>query len=592
MVSFFTGPVRFWLICGAILGGFAAIFLRLVQIQVWNHDYYAEEANKLRSRYDILPAPRGEIVDRRGNLVAATRSVIEVGVDPQVVVREDFAKLPELARLLGLPESEIESAFLRRERVNQLSGEVTAVRWVRLAEAVGQDTFDEIRSLGIRAVYGNHRFERRYPAGSMAAHIVGFINRESTPVSGVERAMDFYLRGQEGWRQSENDGRRRELARFREREVNPTPGLNVELTVDLVLQTVVEREVARIVEEFSPEGVSIIISRPETGDILALANYPTFDPNRFWEFPVEFHRNRSLTDVYEPGSTFKVVTAAAAMQAGLVGPETVFDCSVGQVQFGSRVVSLPRDHRTYGEMSVEEIVVRSSNRGVAFLGLRLGEERLYQFARSFGFGEPSGILTGPESRGILHPVNRWDGLTITRLPMGHAVSATPMQVHQATSVIANNGILMQPRVVQRVYGSSGETVLDFPVRQKRRVVSPAVAGTMAGFLEMAVRPGGTGANAYLPNFGVAGKTGTTQMIINGAYSRSDHVASFSGFFPANDPRVVMTVVVTRPQLRGTGYGGTVAAPAFRRIAEEVIHHLRIPPMERDRIQTAPLLVQR
>jgi len=575
----FIGSIRFGVVAFSILFAFGLVFVRLLQLQVWDADDYASFAEKSRSRFVTMEAPRGPIIDASGNLLATTRTVIEVGVDPQMLIREDFGKIGDIAQILRIKKEIVQSAFERQNRIHPVTGEVRPVRWVKLADTVSPEQYEELLKLRVRAVYGNFKNERRYPASTLAAHLIGFTNKEGTAVNGIERAMDFYLLGQDGWRESERDGRRRELAQFREREVLPRQGLGVELTLDLVLQTLVEKELDAILKEFTPKSATIIVSDPRTGDILALANRPTYDLNEFWNYPVENHDNRALTTVYEPGSTFKIVPTSAALNESLVDVDTVFDCSQDRASFRGRMVRLPKDHQPFGEMSVEDIFVRSSNRGSAWLGMSMGENLLYQYARAFGFGEASGLELGPESRGILHTVDRWDGLTITRMPMGHAISATPMQVHGATAIIANGGVKMRPRLARRIFDDRGETVVAFPPRNVRQVLDLDTAETMAHMLEKVVGPGGTARRAYIDGFRIAGKTGTTQMIINGRYSNRNHVASFSGFFPADHPRAVITVVVEDPKVQGTGYGGLVAAPAFRNIAEAFIHHRGIPPSQ-------------
>lgn len=575
----FISPFRYALILLAIFTGFAAVFARLLHLQVLEDERYARQAEENRERFDRLPAPRGPILDRSGNLLATTRTVIELGVDPQSLVREDFAKIDELAEIIDRSPAEIREAFETRERRNPRTGGTRPVRWVKLADSVFPEDYERIRELGIRAVYGNYENQRLYPAGSMAAHVIGFVADNGEAYYGVEQAMNFYLEGQDGWRESEKDGRRRELAQFRWREVAPRTGLGVELTLDLVLQTAVEAELDRIVAEYEPSAASILVSDPRTGELLALGNRPTFDPNAHAESPKRAWTNRALTAVYEPGSTFKIVAASAALNEGIVSPETTFDCAVGRVRYRGRSVSLPSDHKRHEDLSVEEIVVKSSNRGAAWLGMTLGPERLYGYARAFGFGERTGLRLGAESRGILHPVPEWDGLTITRMPMGHAVSATPVQVHSAMSVIAAGGIRRPLQLVRRIVDpEGGATVVPFDrTAEEERVVSPEIARTMAGFLRRVVGRDGTARRAFLEGFRVAGKTGTTQMIVDGTYSHSHHIASFSGFLPAEDPRVVITVVVEDPRLDGVGYGGLVAAPVFRNIAETAAHHLRVRP---------------
>ena len=577
MLPPFIGALRYGLILTAIFLGFAGVFARLLHLQVLDREHYAQFAEESRDRYDRLVAPRGPIVDRSGNLLASTQTVIELGVDPQSLVREDFTKIPELAKILDIPEEEIRTAFEKRERRNSQTGEVRSVRWVKLKDAVYPEEYDQIRDLDIRGVYGNYKNQRIYPAGSMAAHLIGFVADDGSGYYGVEQAMDFYLQGQDGWRESEKDGRRRELAQFRWREVAPRPGLGVELSLDLVLQTKVESELDLIMDEYSPQSASIIVSDPDTGEILALANRPTFNPNFHGESPKSSWMNRALTTVYEPGSTFKIVASAGALNDHLVEPDTIYDCGISRVEYEGRTVRLPSDSHDHEELSVKDIVIKSSNRGAALLGMTLGDQRMYEYARAFGFGERTGLRLGAESRGILHPVKDWDGLTISRLPMGHAVSATPVQVHSAMSTIAAGGVRRPLRLVRRAFDAEGETVLNFDSGEEHRVVSEEVAETMAGFLEGVVGPQGTARRAFLDGFRVAGKTGTTQMIVDGRYSRRHHVASFSGFLPADHPEVVITVVVEDPQLKGVGYGGVVAAPVFRRIAETASHHLHILP---------------
>jgi cell division protein FtsI/penicillin-binding protein 2 len=356
--------------------------------------------------------------------------------------------------------------------------------------------------------------------------------------------------------------------------------MDVQLTIDVSIQSAVEEELDRIVSDFSPNGATVIVSEPSTGYILALGNRPTFDPNEFWNYEIENQRNRAITDIYEPGSVFKVVTVCAALNEGIVSPEQIFDCDIAKARYHGRVVKLPSDHDPLGKISVRQIVAKSSNRGAAYLGMMLGENRLYDYARSFGFGHKTGFLLGGEVNGILHPVDRWDGLTITRLPMGHAISATPMQVHNMMASVANGGVLMHPQIVRRVI-DEGAQVVSFEPQQQRRVVSPEAAKVMSEMLAEVVGPDGTAKQAILQGYRVAGKTGTTQKIINGKYSRNAHVASFVGYFPADNPRVVISIVVDEPNLKGVGYGGVVAAPSFKRIAKEVIRYLGIEPVERE-----------
>jgi cell division protein FtsI/penicillin-binding protein 2 len=369
------------------------------------------------------------------------------------------------------------------------------------------------------------------------------------------------------------------VARFRWRDIPETDGLSASLSIDLMVQHIVQTELEKVVETFNPVGASIVVSDPRTGFILALANYPSYDPNHYGDADLASQRNRAITDILEPGSTFKIVAASAALEERIVNPNTPFDCAEATVQYHGRRLPLPQDSHPNGVLTVADIVSKSSNRGAARLGLVLGRERLHRYSQAFGFGEDSGILLPGEENGILHEVRNWDSLTITRLPMGHAIGATPLQVHAAMSAIANRGVLMKPQVVRAVTDKSGDIIVSFGPVARRRVISEETARTMAGLLSRVVSSEGTAPAAFIPGFEVAGKTGTTQKIIDGRYSRSHHVGSFSGFFPASNPRVAVTVIIDDARLTGTAYGSTVAAPSFKAIAEQLIPYLGINPTE-------------
>ncbi|MGJ8640927.1 MAG: peptidoglycan D,D-transpeptidase FtsI family protein [Opitutaceae bacterium] len=585
MSKAFVCSYRSSLVTCAIAFAFCVLLGRLFYLHVWEQEELREHVSSNRKMVKLVEARRGNIVDARGNLLATTRTAYDIGVDPQSFSEDDREKLAELADVLGKPLAEIERLVDTKTRKgSEHAKEVRLIRWAALAKDVDEATNDAVNELKIRGVYGNSKYSRAYPSSKLAAHVLGYVNNEETPVTGIERFFDYYLRGQDGWRETEKDGKRRELAEFREREVEPSDGLNVELSIDLMVQHIVEAEIARVAEKYNPDGISVIVSKPSTGEILAMANYPTYDLNEFYDmkkYPDESRRNRALTDIYEPGSTFKIVSAAAVLNEGLVTTEDVFQTGLSRANYKGRSLKLPSDHHIYEKLTTHDIVVKSSNRGAAHFGMLLGEDRLYDYASAFGFGEKTGCNLGGEVRGILHKVENWDGLTITRMPMGHAVSATPMQVHSAMAVIANKGVLMEPVLAKRIFDSTGSDVVRFSPKAKRRVVSTEVAATMSEMLAAVVGEKGTARKAAIDNFMVAGKTGTTQKLINGEYSNQHHVASFSGFFPADNPALVITVVVDEPKFKGTGYGGSVAAPAFRTIAEACIAYLGIRSSRQD-----------
>jgi cell division protein FtsI (penicillin-binding protein 3) len=420
-----------------------------------------------------------------------------------------------------------------------------------------------------------------YPHNELAAHVVGFVNKEGTPSGGVEDYADQYLRGYSGWREIERDGRSRELAQFRNREVPASDGWSVHLSLDTAVQHIVETELRALVEKFKPGKATIIVSDSQNGFLLALANYPSFDLNQFGTAPLEVQRNIAAADLIEPGSTFKIVTLAAALNESLVTPTTTFDCTLDSLMYNGKPRRFMRDDHHYDHrLAVSEIIAKSSNVGTAQLGMLLGERRLYDYARAFGFGERSGYPLGREEPGLLADPLKWSGIDITRIPAGYSVAATPLQIHYGMDVIASGGQLMRPQIIRSVADAQGEVIYRFRPSARRTVISSSTAAAMAQMLQRVASPDGTAKNAAIPGYEIAGKTGTAQKLINGRYSERNHVGSFVGFFPASAPRVVITVVVDdgHPPGGGTAYGSVVAAPSFKRIAEQLIQYLDIKPV--------------
>ncbi len=580
MKSVFISPFRFYLVFFAISITFCSLGGRLVYLQVFKAGEFTEFAQGARKNFVTLKARRGDIVDRKGNLLATTRSVVNVGIDPYSVGKDDYEKFAELSYLLNIPQEEIEVAASKKIKMGtEFKGEIKKVRWVKLKGEVDESTYRKIESLRMGGVYGNYKHSRLYPGNRLGSHLLGYLNKEGLATMGVERFANYYLKGQDGWKESEKDGKRKEMPQHRILEVSPHNGLNVELSIDWMIQDMVQKELARIVEEFNPLSASMIVSEPRTGNILALANVPDFDPNFYNKSELATQRNRALSDVYEPGSTFKIVAVSGCLNDGIVSPDDIIDCSLSTVQRGTKRMRLPGDHHPLGKISVKKVVQKSSNRGAAQLGILLGSQRLYEYCKAFGFGQKTGFGIGGERKGTLHHPKNWDGLTITRLPMGHAVSATPMQVHSAMAAIANGGILMKPKFINRVFDAEGKTVTPFNPKAVRRVVDNHVASSLTDMLVSVVSSEGTAKRARVKGFDVAGKTGTTQKIIEGKYSRNHHVGSFVGFFPAKKPRIVMTVVVDEAKMKKgmLGYGGSVAAPAFQNVAQQIIGYLGIRP---------------
>ncbi len=575
----FASSFRLVILASAILLCFGSVGVRLVHLHVLDRERLVSYVDRARKSVFTEQARRGDIMDVRGDVLATSRTVIQLGVDPHMLREEDRGQWPQLAQLIGVPLEELVTVFTHTERIND-AGETRLVRWAKLMDEVEESTYAAIQELGIKGVYGNRSYRRTYPRGQLAAHLVGFLNRENQPSGGVESFANFYLRGQDGWRETEKDGRRREMAQFRDREVPAEDGYSVVLSIDSMVQYLIETELAYIGETYTPAKASIIVSDAESGFILGLANYPTYDLNEYGSVPIEVQRNTAVTDLLDPGSTFKIVPTAAALERGLVTPSTTFNCSIDSIEYKGRVRKfMPDDHAHDHPLTVAEIISQSSNIGAAQLGMKLGEKGMYDAAREFGFGEPSGFPLGYESRGLLNPPDKWSALEITRIPAGYSISATPIQIHYSMATIASGGELLRPQIVSEILDASGDTVYSFGGVARRQVLKPEVARQMARML-MGVTEDGTAKAAAIEGYEVAGKTGTAQKLVDGRYSNRNHVGSFVGFFPASNPEVVITVIVDDARMPGgrINYGSAVAVPAFRRIAEQLISYLDIKPV--------------
>uniref|UniRef100_UPI0005BDC975 peptidoglycan D,D-transpeptidase FtsI family protein n=1 Tax=Geminisphaera colitermitum TaxID=1148786 RepID=UPI0005BDC975 len=478
----FASNYRIILVASLVVLAFAGIGWRLADLHILSREDYVAKLDRARHRLERLPARRGDIrgVDRLGRpseILATSRTLIHLGVDPQIVRPEDNDKRPELATLLGLPLAQVNRIMDTKTRpspasppslisssaTNDTENESDAddinpdtgtrlIRWAKLSDTVEESTYAKILALKIRGIYGNRTYTRAYPQRSIAAHVIGYINKEGTPSGGVEAFADFYLRGQDGWRESEKDGLRRELAQFRIREVPPSDGYDVVISIDTVVQHIVEQEMDNLVATFRPAKATIIVSEPDSGFLLALANYPTYDLNNYSTTPIAVQRNVAVTDLIEPGSTFKIVAASGALNERIVSPDTRFNCAPGTtVLYRGKVRRLMRDdHADDIPLTVSEIISRSSNAGAAQLGILLGDRKFYDYARAFGFGEKSGFPLGYEEGGIFAPPEKWSDIDITRIPAGYSIAATPLQIHYAMAAIANGGTLMTPRILREV----------------------------------------------------------------------------------------------------------------------------------------------
>ncbi|MEN9841917.1 MAG: hypothetical protein RL376_1717 [Verrucomicrobiota bacterium] len=601
----FAQNSRLYIVTAVIVACFGVVGQRLVELHVVEREHFLAQIQDTRHRVVADPARRGDIFDARGDLLATSKTEITLAVDPWALpekieaqrfparklrfAQEQTERRAQLAALLGVPVAEIEAAFTpawkesgtTEDKTDEVVEGRTRVRFVKLREGVSEELFNKIAGLRIAGLTHERKYRRVYPHDELAAHVIGFVNKEDVPSGGVEAYADQYLKGLAGWREIERDGKRVELAQYRQREVPASDGWGVVLSIDTVIQHIVEREVAAIVEKFKPQKVSVIVSDAHSGFLLALANYPSFDLNKFGETPLDKQRNIAVADLIEPGSTFKIVATSGALNEGLLTPATTFDCTIDSILYLGKPRRFMRDDHHYDHpLTLAEVIAKSSNIGTAQVGMLLGERKLYDYARAYGFGERSGYPLGREEPGLLADPAKWSGVDITRIPAGYSIAATPMQVHYAMGAIANGGQLLRPQVIRQVMDAQGEVVYSFRPAVRRTVIAPATADAMARMLQRVVSVDGTARVAIIPGFEVAGKTGTAQKLINGRYSERNHVGSFVGFFPASRPRVVITVIVDdgRPASGALGYGATVAAPSFKVIAEQLIQYLDIKPV--------------
>ena len=553
---------RYYGICILLGCGFCVLATRIVYLCTYRKDF-VEFAETSRNRVAILPAQRGAIIDCNGTCLATQQKVYEVGVDLTQIQDKDRSLLPQLASILNLPLVQLDALWFS-PNIRQ---------WKKLKSEVLEANYRKLMGLKIRGVYGNAKKKRLYLHAKSLSHIIGFINQENVPIGGIEQLMQFYLRGQEGFKAYEVNGKNVEFTQYRKNVIAPKNGYTVELTIDNRIQAFVEDVLEKAAKRYHPESMQVLITRPHTGEVLAWVNYPYFDSNHYSQYDLEVLKNRIITDVYEPGSVFKAITVSAALDAGAVTLEDSFYCGLSKAPYKGKELPLPNDWKPFREsMTVPQILTNSSNRGIVQIAFRLGGDQLYRYCKLFGFGASTHSGFAGETRGILKEPNQWDGLTITRLPIGHGMSCSLIQMHYAMGVIANGGVLFYPQYIRRIYDASGEIIRSFEPKVRRQVIKPQTAEMMRKILLVSET-----SKAFVPHYNVTGKTGTTQKIIHGQYSHSQHIASFSGFFPNRNPQIQISIVVDSPHTKGIGYGAVVAAPIFKEIAETIITYLEIPP---------------
>ncbi len=592
----------------ACLGAaFAGLGYRLVDLQILCHDELRERAEQNTQREIWRTPRRGDILDVTGNILATSVPVKTICADPSLIGNLQPVVAHALAPLLQMNESDLTIRLTPRIGRNDKGETVTnGLHYVRLAKNIPEDTWlkiaatmsdltfgiDEkklsrdnrafLRNLREHAVFSEPDQMRVYPNGALASQVIGFPGKEETPVGdhvlaqivgrdGIELSLQKQLSGVAGWKLTEVDRRQRELVAQRDEDVHARNGLDVVLTIDAAVQHIVETALAEALQKHTPKSITGIVMRPSTGEILALASLPNYDPNQPNTITPET-RDRVITDVMEPGSTFKIVVVSGALNNGVVKLTDQFDCEHGHFAFAGRVL---HDAEPHGILNVEEIITKSSNIGAAKIGIQLGAQNLYDYAWNYGFGQRTGIPLPGEARGFLYPVKDWSKVSIAQIPMGHGVAVTRLQMLYAMGAIANGGWLMRPMIVNRLQEHDGSVVQRYAPERIRQVISPKADAEIIEALKTVPTKQGTAPDAALKNYVVAGKTGTAEKVEHGAYVHGKYVASFIGFFPADNPQLCISVVMDEP--KEGYYGGQVCGPVFRDIAERCASYLNIPP---------------
>ena len=559
--------------CAIVCLGFVLLFslfsFRLIYLQMIKHDQYAGLAAEKHVIKQPIFAERGTILDAN-NEVLAHNAPVETVVGDASRLNDVDATVDLVSNELKLPRGEVSEKLHTERRYIVLKREVPKAN----ADSLSQ----KLRAKNLRGIYFEQDAARIYPNGTMLCHVIGFTDFDHKGIQGVEGSLDEYLHGQDGYRYIEHNRAGQEIVLYRGQERAPRNGYQVHLTVDLNLQNIVENEIDAAMREYSPKKATIILMRPQTGEILAMANRPAFDLNQRSEAKPEQMKNRAICDMMEPGSTFKIVTAAAALNEHKFGLDSYIFCENGVWNYGGTPL---HDHAAFSDLSVKDILVKSSNIGAAKMGVTLGDQKFYEYIRRFGFGERTGVELPGEIPGLIRAPSSWSKISITRIPMGHEIGVTPLQMTAAMCAIANGGKLMTPRIVKSITTADGKTVSTLKPIALRQVITSQTANQIGTALRGVVSDRGTAAAAAVPGFTIAGKTGTAQKVgPHGGYEKGKEVVSFCGYLPAENPQFVGLVVLDDAQTKPEqNYGGTVAGPIFSRIAEKAARYLDLEPHE-------------
>lgn len=550
---------RIYLVGALFAVFFTVVSARAFYLQIVKHEDWVKLAERQHQKTVQLTPGRGAIYDVHGEPLAVSIEMDSCYAEPRNI--EDMEEtVANLSPLLGISRDE-------------LARKLSASRnFAWLQRRMSPEQAKRIRELGLEGIGFVKETKRFYPNSETAAHVVGFTGVDPEGLEGIELKYDDLILGNTGYLVTERDALGRNVGQAMVKQ--SSQGGNITLTLDKNIQYIAEKELAKAVLASGAKGGVAIVMEPRTGKVLALANYPNFNPNSFSQYSPWVLRNRAVADSFEPGSTFKTFLISAALEEKVIAPGDSFNCENGSYSIGGRVI---HDTHKYSRLSVADVLKYSSNIGAAKIGMRLGREKLYGYLKNFGFAERTGIDLPGEALGYLRDRNQWFGVDLATISFGQGVSVSAVQLAAAMSVIANGGVLMKPYLVEKVTDSNGAVIRRFEPQLIRKVLSPETASTVSRMMEGVTAEGGTGMNGAVDGYRVAGKTGTAQKVdaVTKGYSVDKRTASFLGFLPADDPRLTIMVIIDEPKT--SPYGGVVAAPAFSAIAQQSLCYLRVPP---------------
>ena len=538
---------------------FVLLAVRLFCVQLGAAKPLSKLASDQYKTFSRLLPRRGMIYDRNLRELAVSINLDSVFIDPALVEDRHSAANKLSAVLEEDPEDILKKLDNKK-------------RFAWLARRIETQAVNDIKRLSIKGVGFTKEPKRAYPNDALASHVLGFVGLDDEGLEGIELLYNQYLTGTVGWIYSIRDAKKREVPGYEYREISPADGNDVVLTIDSVVQAFAEKELERSFKKYNAKGGMIVVMEPYTGDILALANRPTFNPNKIGDYPVEARRNRVVCDFFEPGSSFKIVTATAVIEEDVMGMDDELYCENGEFKWSMHTY---HDHKPYEWLKFRDIIKYSSNIGTMKSALKVGDRRLYRYIKRFGFGNKTDIDLPGEVRGIIRPTNEWSKLSLCSISMGQEVTVTALQLACALSSVANGGVYVKPRIVTRVQDKTGYVIEKFEPRKLHRVMSGETSEKMREILRGVVAEG-TGMRAEVKGYSPAGKTGTAQKVEeDGRYSHRKFMSSFIGFLPYNDPKFVVVVLMDEP--RPIYYGGTVCAPVFKEVAEQLMRYYKIEP---------------